>query len=874
MSKTLKRKLFRHKYQIATKQVPGHFLGNLIQLGSRVAPYLSPYAMGIRQAAQPVMQRGAELAGRMAQAPAARLARRAGKAIEKSPFGQAAGKTFSVLSLPLAGISGGKTVYDTTMAASDFMDGDVEGAKARGIEALRSGLDTAAAIPFLRPGAYLTSKAFTGTGKTGITKLAGEITPKFVKKNPLVSEIPIAAGYMMLPENAEGQEMFDPSRPKTATELGLSVPTEEDEEQIIDDTVKDATEKNLESTPPDQKQLLVNSENLARVYGQAEGELADERKDVTSMKSVLKETEPEMYEKVMSGEEGADVKEAQVTLDTNFASANETGLIKNNVNPDGDNSLAGNANYSENETSLMEIASAQEIEAGNMLKSQKLINEYEKKLNDRQKQSFDEYKKTYQQMTGDDGTNNYRDIAIFKWAMRMMSAKTAQTGMAGFFDVLGRSSSALADDILAIDQNEKAQNKYMAERYLDYEKSFDATTAQNDKEIFAAQLGLAQQLEQRAFTTNRDAADRAFQMAKLEAELRQKAAAAKAKAMRENMKVDNPETYLLEDKTVFGGRRSITVYQNPQKVPMKYGPVYNEKGQIIDRQLQPFTDANGVPADLDQYRKVKYNDTLIAKTFNSMKMANEAMRFSKQFGDITDQFGDNIIGLSGAIKILQTNFLDVLSQVPVVGGGLASKLGGNNLNAFVNSNMSDSDFKNELARLAGVTDSGEAVPQEKVEEILAKYDADIKAAEKAVKSRTSTFKLDRTDRTQIEALSSLMVMEQRMKYVIAHANKAGDRLALSDIASAEKRTEIFPLFKARPLIKENYKKFSRDMETVMAQKFEEYLQYGGDPNVIMRAFPDNEWVIKTLDEQGIKQENIPSEADIIENLKRKGLITS
>ena len=230
----------------------GMLINPLMQLGARVAPYLSPYAMGLRQAAQPVMQRGAELAGRIGQSPAAKLAKRAGKAIEKSPFGQAAGKTFSVLSLPLAGVSGGKTVYDITMAASDFMEGDVEGAKAKGLEALRSGLDTAAAIPFLRPGAYLTSKAFTGTGKTGITKLAGEITPKFVKKNPLVSEIPIAAGYMMLPENAEGQEMFDPSRPKTASELGLSVPTEEDEEQIIDDTVKDATEKNLESTPPDQ----------------------------------------------------------------------------------------------------------------------------------------------------------------------------------------------------------------------------------------------------------------------------------------------------------------------------------------------------------------------------------------------------------------------------------------------------------------------------------------------------------------------------------------------------------------------------------------------------------------------------------------------
>ena len=100
------------------------------------------------------------------------------------------------------------------------------------------------------------------------------------------------------------------------------------------------------------------------------------------------------------------------------------------------------------------------------------------------------------------------------------------------------------------------------------------------------------------------------------------------------------------------------------------------------------------------------------------------------------------------------------------------------------------------------------------------------------------------------------------------------KLALSDIASAAQRTEIFPLFKSRDIIKENYRKFSTEMETVMKQKFEEYLQYGGDPNVIMRAFPDNEWVIKTLDKQGIKQQNIPSEADIIENLKRKGLITS
>ena len=256
-----------------------------------------------------------------------------------------------------------------------------------------------------------------------------------------------------------------------------------------------------------------------------------------------------------------------------------------------------------------------------------------------------------------------------------------------------------------------------------------------------------------------------------------------------------------------------------------------------------------------------------------MKMANEAMRFSKQFGDITDQFGDDVIGLSGAFKILQANLTDVLSQVPVAGDSLSSMLGGNNLNAYVTSG-SDEEFKRELSKLAGETDSGTLVDQKEIQAILDEYDSDISKVKNRLSAVRYNYGIKKSDKSQIEALSSLMIMEQRMKYVLAHANKAGDRLALSDIASAAQRTEIFPLFKSRDIIKENYRKFSTEMETVMKQKFEEYLQYGGDPNVIMRAFPDNEWVIKTLDKQGIKQENIPSEADIIENLKRKGLITS
>jgi len=894
MSNTLKRKLFRHKYQIATKQVPGHVLGNLIQLGAKVAPYLSPYAMGIRQAAQPVMQRGAELAGRMAQAPAARLARRAGKAIEKSPLGQAAGKTFSVLSLPLAGISGGKTVYDTTMAASDFMDGNVEGAKARGLEALRSGLDTAAAIPFLRPGAYLTSKAFTGTGKTGITKLAGEITPKFVKKNPLVSEIPIAAGYMMLPENAEGQEMFDPSKPKTASELGLSPPTPEDEEQIIDDSTKDATEQNITSqaeatvSQPDQKQLLVNSENLNKLYGEASDQIQKDRQDVSISDVIRRNEDPELYNEIIGGGQGALARETQVIFDEDFARANAKPLSTIKLNT--------------GESSLGTAVTIAEEQNKDMMSSAALIADYESKLDERKKQSFDEYKKTYQEMTGDDGTNNYRDMAIFKWAMRMMSAKTSQTGMSGFFDVLGRSSSALADDIMAIDQNEKANARVMAEKYMDYEKAFDTTTAANDKNIFTAKLGLAQQIEERQYQDEKQAAQNAFELDKLSKELNAKAEEAREKRMRELTQADGKgKKYLIEDPNAFLGRRGATVYFNKNKDPMIYGDYVDANGNMR-RGLIPYLDDKGLPIMVDKLREVQNNPTLQAKSLNRMKNAAEAMRYSRTVQEIVKKHGADIIGLSGELQVLYGKLTDTLSQVPGVGPKLSRALGGTNANDYVtgrqgneylNYDQVNDSFVKSLATLTlgDGLDAAEtaktAADLEKLygkdwekknsEQVIRMFKNDMDTVTKPgyVDKVARKYKLDKNApdfADKKRALAELLIIEQRMKYLVAHANKGGDRLAVSDINNAAERTQIFPFFGDRGLVLKNYESFGDEMRTVMNTEFERYLSNGGDESVIPLMFKDNEWVMESQSGQSRLKGQSLSKEDATNALKNTGVI--
>ena len=182
----------------------------------------------------------------------------------------------------------------------------------------------------------------------------------------------------------------------------------------------------------------------------------------------------------------------------------------------------------------------------------------------------------------------------------MMSAKTSQTGMSGFFDVLGRSSSALADDIMAIDQNEKANARVMAEKYMDYEKAFDATTAANDKNIFVSKLGLAQQIEERQYQNEKQAAQNAFELDKLSKELNAKAEEARVKRMRELTQADGKgKKYLIEDPNAFRGARGATVYFNKNKDPMIYGDYVDANGNRR-RGLIPYLDKDGLPVMTDK----------------------------------------------------------------------------------------------------------------------------------------------------------------------------------------------------------------------------------------------------------------------------------
>jgi hypothetical protein len=86
--------------------------------------------------------------------------------------------------------------------------------------------------------------------------------------------------------------------------------------------------------------------------------------------------------------------------------------------------------------------------------------------------------------------------------------------------------------------------------------------------------------------------------------------------------------------------------------------------------------------------------------------------------------------------------------------------------------------------------------------------------------------LDSGDQERI-ARAQLGLIEQRMKYIVANANKAQDRLTAADVKNAEARTKIFTYFENPKQIKENYEKLKSEMNSNFRKQARAYVSSGG-----------------------------------------------
>jgi hypothetical protein len=112
--------------------------------------------------------------------------------------------------------------------------------------------------------------------------------------------------------------------------------------------------------------------------------------------------------------------------------------------------------------------------------------------------------------------------------------------------------------------------------------------------------------------------------------------------------------------------------------------------------------------------------------------------------------------------------------------------------------------------------------------------------------------LSRPTDAQLATFTKLALIEQRMKYLVANANKSEDRLTQKDIDNAAQRTEIIKFFGSAKTVRQNYVNLKEEFEN-KAQGFAMQYRRAGGTESSMQYFKENVPGVENLYTQKEKQ---------------------
>jgi hypothetical protein len=161
---------------------------------------------------------------------------------------------------------------------------------------------------------------------------------------------------------------------------------------------------------------------------------------------------------------------------------------------------------------------------------------------------------------------------------------------------------------------------------------------------------------------------------------------------------------------------------------------------------------------------------------------------------------------------------------------------------FGKNNLGGADFDSEIKRLIRNNDDGTEQGKKDANSLMKKYNEDMDKVEKRAREiakdagRGGMFARP-TDK-ELETFTKLALIEQRMKYLVANANKAEDRLTQKDIDNAERNTKIIQFVGSAKKVKENYRQLRGEFVEKAKGTAMQYRAAGGTESS-MKYFRDN-----------------------------------
>ena len=450
--------------------------------------------------------------------------------------------------------------------------------------------------------------------------------------------------------------------------------------------------------------------------------------------------------------------------------------------------------------------------------------------------SFDEYRDEFRKNSGYDGNQKLMDYIILEMGLGLLAGKSYETGVAGFLDIFGQAGATAAARGMELLKSEQELNQGLALKYADYEEKFNEYLTDAEKEILNAEIANLQSKDSMLIDAMNKKSDSEFTIDKLWFETLAADDAAKG-----GMNLDK-ETFNVQiiDENAFMGK--INVVAQREKLT---GAVYvREPGTNNMIPINTFAKNMGITSSfsetaIDQVglRKAKaqanYSHAGVIIADNVIKLATDLPLGSDAVE--TDYISKGVgyeklirnlfsFGDPGSSTFVENNYRNSLNRF----NSEDDSQGGFNIGDFIVSNTVRADGTVDFEEQRALMKQYEDEKRDIMENYGTRNAEEKSILENLYKERYSGPLVDangvaipeevKKDKVR-QALAAYKVYENKLKYIVANANKAEDRLTRADVADAEDQVRIFE-FKDGKVILEKYKLVKQMLNKTFENKVE------------------------------------------------------
>lgn len=246
-----------------------------------------------------------------------------------------------------------------------------------------------------------------------------------------------------------------------------------------------------------------------------------------------------------------------------------------------------------------------------------------------------------------------------------------------------------------------------------------------------------------------------------------------------------------------------------------------DKETGTDIMFVPTPDGTGtmaVPMKYTEYTTVTPKESQLRKQRNQLNSIAQGYDFAKT----VLKMPDGTFGLTGRGKLALEKAGSVLGDVfELFGADLSS--------ASANKDAEIVELITELpVDDAGNPKYGTAAERKETQKVVNQYKNEIREILRGVEPNTPDAELDNITRARL--------IETRMKYILANANKSEDRLTRADVDDAAASTKILGLTTGEDEVRSSYRNLMKDLEDQFRRIADNYIEGGGSEQFLLQSF--------------------------------------